>query len=50
METSIKLWISLKKVHKIIKSNQKAWLKPYTDMKTDLKIKQKKILKTMFLN
>ena len=24
-----------KKVHKIIKFNQKAWLKPYIDMNTD---------------
>ena len=27
----------MKKVHKVIKINQKAWLKPYIDMNTDLK-------------
>ena len=36
-----------KKVHKVIKYNQNAWLKPYFD--TDLrKEKQKMILKTFF--
>ena len=28
--------IVLKKVHKVIKFNQNAWLKPYIDMNTDL--------------
>ena len=27
----------LKKVHRVIKFNQNAWLKPYIDMNTDLK-------------
>ena len=36
-----------KKAHIIIKSNQKAWLKPYIDMNTDLK-KQKMSLKKIF--
>ena len=31
----------LRKVHRIIKFNQKAWLKPYTDMNTDLRKKAK---------
>ena len=31
----------LKKVRKVIKFNQKAWLKPYIDMNTDLRKKAK---------
>ena len=31
----------LKKVHKVIKSNQNAWLKTYIDMNTDLRKKAK---------
>ena len=31
----------LKKGNKIIKFNQNAWLKPYIDMNTDLRIKTK---------
>ena len=31
----------LKKVHRVIKFNQDAWLKPYTDMNTDLRKKAK---------
>ena len=32
----------LKKVHKMIKYNQNAWLKPYIDMNTDITKKNKK--------
>ena len=38
----------LKKVHRIIKLNQKAWLKSYIYMNTDLGIKQKMVLKKTF--
>ena len=40
----------LKKVHSVIKFNQNALLKPYIDMNTDLKKKQKMILKKIFLS
>ena len=32
----------LKKVHRVIKFNQNAWLKPYIDMSADLRKKTKK--------
>ena len=32
----------LKKVHRVIKFNQNAWLKPYIDMSADLRKKAKK--------
>ena len=35
----------LKKVHEVIKFNEKTWLKPYIDMKPELR---KKILKNEF--
>ena len=40
----------LKKVHKVTKFNQNAWLKQYTDMNTDRRKKQKMILKNIFLS
>ena len=42
--------LALKKVCRVIKSNQNAWLKPYIDMNTDLIKKQKMILKKIFSN
>ena len=35
-----------KKVHEMIKSNQKAWLKPYIDMNTELRKNKKWFWKT----
>ena len=37
IKTSIKSWIKVKKNHRIIEFNQKAWLKPYIDMNTELR-------------
>ena len=37
MKASIKSWIEIKKVHRIIEFNQKAWLKPCIDMNTELR-------------
>ena len=49
-ETNIKSWISIKKVHKIIEFNLEAWLKPYIDMNTELRKKQKMNLRKTFLS
>ena len=38
----------LTKVQKVVKFNQYVWLKPYIDMKTDLRKKVKMILKNIF--
>ena len=40
----------LKKVQRTIETNQNAWLKSYIDMNTDLRKKQKVILKKAFLS
>ena len=40
----------LRKVHRVIKFNQNAWQKPYTDMNTDLRIKAKNDCKKGFLS
>ena len=40
----------LKKVHKVIKFNRSAWLKPYIDRNTDLRKKQKMIWKKLFFS
>ena len=51
-KTGIKLRISFLKVHRVIEFDQNAWLKPYIDMKTDLRkiSKKKKIFKKLFLS
>ena len=40
----------LKKVHRVIKFNQNAWLKSYINLNTDLREKQKMILENIFLS
>ena len=39
-----------KKVHRVIKFNQNAWLKPYIDMKTKLRQKAKNYFEKDFFN
>ena len=41
LKQALNLRLVLRKVHKMIKFNQNAWLKPYIDMKTDLRKKAK---------
>ena len=40
----------LKKDHRVITVNENAWLKPYTDMNTDLRKPEKMIFKKIFLS
>ena len=42
--------LGLKKVHRVIKFNQNASLKPYIEMNTDLTKKQKIIFKNIFIS
>ena len=40
--------LMLKKVHRVIKFNEKAWIKPYIDMSTKVRQKAKIILRYIF--
>ena len=51
LKQTLNYGLVLKKVHKIVKFNQNAWLKPCIDMNTDLRKKMlKMILKQIFLS
>ena len=39
IKTSIKSWFDIRKVHSVISFRQDAWLKPYIEMNTQLRIK-----------
>ena len=49
-KTNITSWSSTKKVHRVIKLNQKAWLKPFIDMNTKLRIEAKNEFENTFLS
>ena len=44
MKLALNHGLVLRKIHRVIKFNQKAWLKPYIDMTTELRKKEKKWL------
>ena len=48
LKTSLKSWISIKKVHRVIQFNQKDWLKPYIDMNTKLRKEAKNDFENFF--
>ena len=50
LKQALILELVLRKVHRMIKFNQEAWLKPNIDMNTRLKKKQKLILRKTFLS
>ena len=50
LKQAINHGLVLKKVHNVIKFNQNAWLKPYTDMNTDLRKKAKNDFAKDFLS
>ena len=50
LEQALNHRLVLKQVHRIIKSNQKAWLKPHININTDPRNKAKMIFKKYFLS
>ena len=49
LKQALNHWLILKKVHRVIKFNQHAWLTPYIDMNTELREKAKNIFEKDFL-
>ena len=50
LKKAINYGLALKRFYRVIKFNQNVWLKPYIDINTDLRKKQKMILKNTFLS
>ena len=50
LKQTLNLTLILEKVHSVIRFNQNAWLKPYIGTNTDLRKKQKMILKKILLS
>ena len=50
LKQALNYGLVLNKVHRLIKFNQSAWLKPYINMNADLKKQHKMILKKTFSN
>ena len=48
LKQAINHGLVLKEVHRVTKFNQKAWLKPYIDVNTELRKNAKMILKKIF--
>ena len=49
LKQALNLGLILKKLHKVIKFNQTAWLKPYINMNTKLRQKEKSNFEKDFL-
>ena len=49
LKQALNHWLVFKTVHRVIKFNKKAWLKPYIDMNTKLREKAKTKFKKNFL-
>ena len=49
LKQALNLGLILKKLHKVIKFNQTAWLKPYINMNTKLRQKEKNNFEKDFL-
>ena len=48
LKEALNHWLILKKVHRVIKFNQKAWLRPHIDMNTKKRMETKNELEKYF--